>query len=256
MSDLILSELNEGVLTLTFNRPDRKNALTLAMYTTLADQLSQAQENPEVRVVVLTGKGDAFTSGNDLKDFMKNPPQSLDTPVFSFLKTLLDFPKPMISAVNGAAVGIGTTLLLHCDFAFAHEDVVFQMPFIRLGLVPEAGSSYLIPLMAGHRKASELLLLGERFTAQTAQEIGIINQVCPREKLIDHAYTVAKKLSILPPQALRQTKSLLKGANHEMLKAEMLKEGELFMKRLTSPETLEAIQAFFEKRQPDFSRFN
>ena len=195
MSDLILSELNEGILTLTFNRPNRKNALTLAMYTTLAEELSQAKEKSEVRAVVITGHGDAFTSGNDLKDFMQNPPQSLDTPVFAFLKEMLEFPKPILAAVNGAAIGIGTTMLLHCDFVYAHNEVVFQMPFIRLGLVPEAGSSYLLPLMAGHRKASELLLLGEKFDAQTAQEVGIINQVSSRDELMDKTYTVAKKLA-------------------------------------------------------------
>ena len=256
MSELILSDLNEGILTLTFNRPERKNALTLAMYTALTEHLKHAKESSDVRVVIFTGSGDSFTSGNDLKDFMQNPPQDLDTPVFHFLRALVEFPKPIIASVNGLAIGIGTTLLLHCDFVYAHKDVIFQMPFIRLGLVPEAGSSYLLPRMAGHRKASELLMLGEKFNADFAQEVGIINRVCPADTLQDQAYETAKKLTQLPPQALRQTKALLKGGNAETLGMEMMKEGELFMKRLTSPETMEAIQAFFAKRAPDFSRFS
>jgi enoyl-CoA hydratase/carnithine racemase len=253
----IIETLEGNVLTLSFNRPDRKNALTLEMYELLSTALRQANQNQAVKAVVLTGNGDAFTSGNDLNDFMMNPPKSVDTPVFRFLEALCDFSKPLIAAVNGVAVGIGTTMLLHCDLVYATQASKFSVPFAKLGLVPEAGISYLLPQMVGQRKAAELLLLGDSFTATVAQELGFVNQVvASKEELALLVATKAKAISLLPPQAIRQTKALLKKPFTEQLKKAMLDEGEVFISRLGSPETAEAITAFFTKRAPDFSKFS
>jgi enoyl-CoA hydratase/carnithine racemase len=253
---LILTERQDAVLTLTINRPARKNALTLSMYEQLTDALRLAAENSKVRAVVITGAGDAFTAGNDLKDFMQSPPTSADTPVFHFIKEIFTFPKPLIAAVNGAAIGIGTTMLLHCDLAYASEDAIFQLSFIRLGLVPEAGVSYLLPRIVGHRRAAELLMLGEKFDAPTALEIGLINEYVSSGEALKRAQARAHELALLPPEAMRQTKQLLRQPLQSTLEEVMLQEGEVFMNRLTSPETAEAIQAFFMKRLPDFSRFS
>lgn len=249
-------ESEGAVLTITLNRPARKNALTLAMYDQLTASLKRAIDDPEIRAVILRGAEGSFTSGNDLMDFMKSPPQSIDTPVFHFLKALLTFPKPLIAAVSGPAIGIGTTLLLHCDFVYADEHAIFQLPFIRLGLVPEAGASLLLPRLAGHRRAAELLMLGEKFSATEALEIGLINERVESDQLFERAHERAEALSKLPPEAMRQTKELLKAPLREELTGVMLREGEVFMNRLTSPETAEAIQAFFMKRPADFSRFS
>lgn len=253
---VVLEHLEGNVLTLRFNRPERKNALTLEMYELLSTALRNANENKEVKVVVLTGNGDAFTSGNDLNDFMMNPPKNIDSPVFRFLEALFDFSKPLIAAVNGVAVGIGTTMLLHCDLVYASQDAKFSVPFAKLGLVPEAGISYLLPLMVGQRKAAELLMLGDSFDANTAQSLGFVNQVASKEDLATLVATKAKALSLLPPQAIRQTKALLKKSFAPDLKQAMLSEGEVFISRLGSPETAEAISAFFTKRAPDFSKFS
>ena len=256
MSTSILSTHQDGVLTLTLNRPTRKNALTLSMYEELAGALNASAVDPKVRVVVITGAGRMFTSGNDLQDFMNSPPTSSDTPVFYFMRALLDFPKPLIAGVDGPAVGIGTTMLLHCDFVYATEEALFQMPFIRLGLVPEAGSSYLLPLMLGQRRAAELLMLGDRFTAEQARTYGVINDVVPADQLSAKVTEKAEALSRLPPEAMRHSKALLKAPFKAELERVMRVEGEIFIERLRSPETAEAITAFFEKRTPDFSAFS
>lgn len=254
--DLVIVNISDFICEIRFNRPQRKNALTLAMYEQMATAMNEADQNNEVRVLLFTGAGDAFTAGNDLMDFMKSPPTNLDTPVFRFLKALASFSKPIIAAVNGAAIGIGTTMLLHCDLVYASENAKFQLPFIRLGLVPEAGASLIIPHMLGQRKAAELLMLGESFSATQAQEYGIINASISTDELYTLAQSKAKTLASLPPTAMRQTKSLLKSVHQDQLEAAMISEGEVFMKRLSSPETNEAIQAFFEKRTPDFSQFS
>lgn len=255
-SEEVITTVHNSVMTLTLNRGSRKNALTLAMYEQLTAELNRATEDQQIRAVIIRGADGAFTSGNDLTDFMKSPPQSIDTPVFHFLKGILEFPKPLIAAVNGPAIGIGTTLLLHCDLVYADETALFQLPFIRLGLVPEAGASLLLPKLAGHRRAAELLMFGEKFSSQEAREIGLINEVVEPESLFKRAQERAEKLAQLPPEAMRQTKELLKRPVRDTLAEVMLTEGEIFMKRLTSPETAEAIQAFFMKRPPDFSRFS
>lgn len=255
MSELRTQE-RDGVYTLTIDRPSRKNALTLAMYEALTDGLREASERPSVRVALIQGAEGCFTAGNDLKDFAQNPPKSADTPVFHFLKALLDFPKPLVAAVDGVAVGIGTTMLLHCDLVYCTARARFTLPFGKLGLVPEGGSSYLLPLMMGHQRASELLLLGESFGSEVAARVGLVNEVLPVEQLETHVAERLQKLVALPPEATRLSKQLIKAPYKERLSEVMFKEGEVFLGRLGSPENQEAIMAFFEKRAPDFSRFS
>jgi len=255
MSEALLHELSDGVLTLSFNRPDKKNALTMAMYDALVEQLGRSDDDPQIRAVLIRGEGNAFTAGNDLGDFMKNPPESMDSPVGRVLALLPQLRKPLVAAVDGAAVGIGTTLLMHCDLVYCSDRAKFKLPFVPLGLCPEAGSSYLLPRMAGRAKASELLLLGEAFTPQTALDIGLVNEVLAPEALDARAQEVAKKLAKLPPASVRLTKSLIGQAHQAHLLEAMEREGDHFIGRLRSPEATEAMQAFFQKRAPDFSNF-
>lgn len=256
MSDGQIQTRDHGaVRVISFDRPDRKNAFTQAMYTQLNAALDAASAEKTVRAVLFTGEGDAFSAGNDLMDFMHNPPTGTDSPVFGLLSRLVDFEKPMVAAVNGAAIGIGTTLLLHCDLAYAAEHATFKMPFVPLGLVPEAGSSMIIPMMVGHVKAAELLMLGEKFDAATAERLNLLNAVVAPDALLETAMAKATALAALPPGAVRQTKALMRFSQREALKAVMVKEGGVFVERLSSPETAEAIQAFFERRAPDFSKF-
>lgn len=245
-----------AVETITINRPEKKNALTLSMYEALTSSLNHACEDDEVRAIILRGAGGVFTSGNDLTDFMRSPPTSVDTPVFHFLSALLNCAKPLIAAVDGAAIGIGTTMLLHCDFVYSSARSVFQLPFIRLGLVPEAGATLLLPALVGHPKAAELLMLGDRFDAQQAEGFGLINGVVASEDLMMTVQERAAQLASLPPAAMRQTKALLLSPRREALEQVMVAEGEHFIRRLSSPETKEAFSAFFERRSPDFSRFS
>ena len=252
----ILAERRDSLLILTLHRPDRKNALTLSMYEALVEELQAARTDPAVRVVVLRGSHGVFTSGNDLMDFMQNPPSGAESPVFRFLLTLVDYEKPIIAAVEGFAVGIGTTLLLHCDLVYAAENAQFRLPFVNLALVPEAGSSFILPRMMGHAKAAELLLLGDKFDAATAATLGIVNSVVPTATVYEYAEAKARALASKAPEALRLSKRLMKQYDREQLKQIMAEEAVLFASRLGSPETNEAIQAFFEKREPDFSRFS
>lgn len=254
---LVLSQLKNKVLAITLNRPDKKNALTIAMYSALADALSQAQSDPEVRAVLLSGR-ECFTSGNDISDFLSNPPSDENQenrPVLRFLTTLADFEKPIVAAVNGPAVGIGTTLLLHCDLVYAASDTMFQLPFVNLGLCPEAASSLLLPQLVGYRRAAELLLLGEPFAAQQALDIGLITAICDATELHDLARTKAQTLAAKPAAALRLSKALLKQDQAEAVKTRIMHEAGHFRERLHSPEAKEALQAFMERRSPDFSRF-
>jgi enoyl-CoA hydratase/carnithine racemase len=254
VSAQVVTELTDGVLTLRLNRPDKKNAITTAMYAAKADALRQAASNGAVRVVVITGSGDSFTAGNDLKDFVENPPKDAAAPVFQFMAALAEFPKPVIAAVNGVAVGIGATLLLHCDFAYAVPEAQFQMPFVNLALVPEFASSLLLPRLVGARKAAELLMLGEPFDAGAARDMGLINAVVPAVYLQEVVTAKAKELAAKPPGALRETKALLR-ADGKDISARIALEAAAFGHRLESAELKEAVAAFFEKRRPDFSKF-
>ena len=254
MTAHVVTEIADGVMTVTFNRPEKKNAITAAMYAAMTSGCRVAEADPAVRVVVIAGVGDAFTAGNDLKDFAENPPLDHHAPVFQFMAALAGLSKPVIAAVNGVAVGIGTTLLLHCDLAYATPTARFQMPFVNLALVPEFASSLLIPRLVGTRRAAELLMLGEPFSAEMALNYGLINAVVPAEALRETVMAKARALAAKAPAALRETKRLLH-ADHAEISATIAREAEAFGKRLKSPEFAEAAQAFFEKRAPDFSRF-
>ncbi len=252
MSD-VLTERQGAILRVQINRPDKKNALTRAMYDALATALREADADREVRVVLLHGAGDVFTAGNDLRDFLDNPPRTADSPVLRFMAALSGAAKPVVAAVHGTAIGIGTTMLLHCDLVYATETARFHMPFVDLGLVPEFGSSALFPALAGHRRAAAHLLLGQPFDASTAADLGLINAVVAPERLMATAMAAAETLAAKPPTALRLTKRLMKSAAAATLEAAVREESRLFVERLASPEAREAFAAFLEKRKPDFS---
>ncbi|MEO0558940.1 MAG: enoyl-CoA hydratase [Bacteroidota bacterium] len=254
-SEHVHSVQNGTVLHITLSRIEKKNALTRAMYDALADALAEAAASAETCVVVLSGRDRVFTAGNDLMDFMAAPPTGPDSPVFRFLTALVGFPKPLLVAVDGPAIGIGTTLLLHADLAYATPETRFQMPFVPLGLVPEAASSLLLPRLAGHARAAELLMFGEPFSADTAREIGLVNEIVDSDAVVSRALERARQLAALPPSAVRQTKAFLRRPLAEAVAETISQEGAAFMERLTSPEAQEAFTAFFEKRPPDFSRF-
>lgn len=247
----ILTDNADGILTITFNRVDKKNALTSAMYAAMADALGAAETDDSVRVILFTGNGGAFTAGNDLQDFLNNPPAGEDTPVFRFLRAISTASKPLVAAVSGVAVGVGTTMLLHCDLVYAAEDAKLSLPFVNLALVPEAASSLLLPRMIGHHRAAELLFLGEPFTAATAKEYGIVNAIFAGSKLLEEATAAARKLAAKPPTALRLTKQLLRQAKGDVA-GQMAAEGRHFRAQLQSAEAREAMTAFFEKRPPKF----
>lgn len=247
MSDTLLTKREAGVLTLTFNRPEKKNAFTHAMYEAATAALKQAATDAEIRVVLLTGAGNVFTAGNDIGDFMEHPPAGEDSAVFLFLKALVDAPKPVLAAVDGPAVGIGTTMLLHCDYVVASERVRFHMPFVQLGLCAEGASSLLIPRMAGYALASELLLFGEPFDAATALRAGIINKVVPAESLQEVAAERARTLASRPAEAVRVTKELIRGPRREETHATLAREGAKFIERLGSEEAQEAFMAFMSR---------
>jgi enoyl-CoA hydratase/carnithine racemase len=221
----------------------------------MADALRAAEADPQVRVVLIHGKPDCFTAGNDLKDFLERPPSGDGSPVFQFLQGISTAAKPLVAAVGGPAVGIGTTMLLHCDFVYASPNTRFQMPFVTLGLVPEAASSLLLPMLAGYHQAAELLLLGKPFTVEKALAAGIVTEIVRDGDLLDHALDVAASLAALPPASLRMTKALMKSRYASAVREAMGAEGEKFRAQLGSAEAKEAMQAFFEKRKPDFSRF-
>ncbi len=252
----ILTHQENGVFTISFNRPDKKNALTLAMYEKLVEGLEQAESDTSIRVIVLTGTGDVFTAGNDLYDFMNNPPTDMDSPVIRFLRTLIDVKKPIIGAVNGMAIGVGTTMLLHCDLVYLADHAILKMPFVDLGLVPEAASSFILPRMMGIPRASELLLLGDKMSAAEALEYGLCAKVFSREELQVEVKKRAHTLAQKPPASVRATKALLHKGWQEEMKRALYEEGELVLEMVRAPEAAEAFSAFFEKRTPDFSRFS
>lgn len=254
--DQIITENRDGILRIEINRPDKKNALTSAMYQAMADAIKLAEGDSSVRVVLIHGKSDLFTSGNDLQDFLDNPPRDDNRPVFQFLYGISQAQKPIVAAVAGAAVGIGTTMLLHCDLVYAAPNSRLQLPFVNLGLVPEAGSSLLLPALIGYQRAAELLLLGEAFTAQQAKDFGLVTEVVPEDRLFDTALAQAKKLAGKPAASLRLTKQLMKQGQAAAVAGRIKLESDHFGERLASPEAKEAFSAFLEKRKPDFSRFS
>ena len=248
-----------GVATIEIARPEKKNALTVAMYEAMRDALVAAKADNAVRAVLITGQPGIFTSGNDIEDFMKRAPgqgsEAMDSPVFQFMRALLDCDKPVVAAVTGAAIGIGTTMLLHCDFVYVGDEARLAMPFVALGLVPEFASSLVVPQLMGHRRAAEKLLLGDPFTPEQAVECGIANAVLPTGEVVNHARRVAERFNQLPPGAVRQAKALMRAPQMEQTLKTIRSEGEIFATRLKSPEAMEAFQAFFQKRKPDFSKF-
>lgn len=253
---MIRTEVSSGVFRIEMSRPEKKNALTAEMYRAMADGLAMADASPAVRVVLISGAGGNFTAGNDLADFLAQPPEDENAPVFRFIGGLASLQKPLVAAVEGVAVGVGTTLLLHCDLVYASATARFALPFATLGLTPEAASSLLLPLRAGHARAAEILLLGEPFSAQVALDLGLVNAVLPELQVFDHALERCRKLVAQPSASLHLTKQLMKRSQQALIRETMSYEGELFRQRLRSPEAKEAFAAFLEKRKPDFSRFN
>ena len=251
----IKTATHHGVATIEIARPEKKNALTVEMYQEMAEALVAAREDAAVRAVLIGGQPGIFTSGNDLEDFMRRPRQGEDSPVFRFMRALVDCDKPVVAAVTGAAIGIGTTMLLHCDFVYVADDARLAMPFASLGLVPEFASSLTVPALMGQRRAAEKLLLGDPFSAETAVECGIANAVLPAGEVMAHARRVAERFNALPPGAVREAKRLMRASLREAILAQIRIEGVAFGERLQSPEAKEAFQAFFEKRKPDFSKF-
>jgi len=251
----VVSQLEDRILTLSLNRPERKNALSLAMYSALAELINAADADPHVRIIVLTGAGEFFTSGNDLADFMNEPDIHAKHPVVRFIDALRFCGKPVVAVVRGHAVGIGTTLLLHCDLAYVAEDARLQLPFVNLGLCPEYASSYLIPRVAGQQKAAELFLLGDAFTGKDAANMGLVTKALPSSELTAYAQTKIQRLALQPPAAVRRTKKLLRAATQTAIEESLQAEYAGFAEGLASGECKESITAFLEKRAPDFSRF-
>jgi enoyl-CoA hydratase/carnithine racemase len=251
----ILTERSEKILRITINRPEKKNALNWDMSVAMADATNQANDDGEVRVIFLHGSADCFTAGADLQGFKDYKPDGKPRPANPFLVAISQAKKPIVAAVGGPAIGVGTTMLLHFDLVYAGEGAKFRMPFVNLGLCPEAASSFLLPKLIGHQHASELLLLGEPFSAAKALEIGLVNAVYPDSELIDRAYEQANKLAQQPPASVRLTKSLLKRSISSYVADTMTEEAKHFTERLGSAECKEAVSAFYERRKPDFSSF-
>jgi enoyl-CoA hydratase/carnithine racemase len=245
-----------GVATIEIARPEKKNAITVDMYAAMGQALRDAVADGAVRAVLITGQPGIFTSGNDLEDFMQRPRQGADSPVFRFMKALSGCEKPVVAAVTGAAIGIGTTMLLHCDLVYVADDARLAMPFTSLGLVPEFASSFLLPRLLGHAKAAEKLLLGDPFSGPEAVEIGIANAVLPANEVVNHARRMAERFNALPPAAVRESKKLMKRPLADTVLETITTEGTVFGERLSSPEAREAFSAFFQKRKPDFTQFS
>ncbi|MGO4002267.1 MULTISPECIES: enoyl-CoA hydratase [Pseudomonas] len=248
MTDAILLERERGLLTLRLNRPDKKNALTRAMYSQLGEALQQADNDPEINAILITGSAECFTAGNDIADFIQEPPSDLDSPVFRFMRSLLECRKPVIAGVAGAAVGIGTTLLLHCDLVYISADAKLRMPFVNLGLCPEFGSSLILPRLLGQAKAAELLLLGEAFTGEQAAAWGIATRALESgEAALAKAREVALRFETLAPEAVRISKQLMKAPDQALLRKVVEEEGKLFTQRLRSPEAIAALTGFIKR---------
>jgi enoyl-CoA hydratase/carnithine racemase len=253
MSDIV-TERSGSILRVQLNRPAKKNAMTSAMYDTIADLLNAAAKDDDIRVVLWHGAGDSFCAGNDLEDFLKNPMGPDDSPQSRLIEALINFDRPIVAAVHGFAIGGGTTMLTHCDFVYAGESAKFQMPFINLALVPEFGTSYSIPARIGYLRAAELLQLGEPFDAKRAAELGLVTRVVPDKKLLATATETAQKLAEKPASALQACKRLMRQPVRGQLEQAAKLENEEYSARLRSADSKEAITAFFEKRQPDLTR--
>ena len=250
----ILTHAEAGVLTVTINRLDKKNSLTSAMYGAMADALQAAADDASIRVVLLQGHETIFSAGNDIGDFLNQPPSTPESPVFRFLHGIAQFPKPLVAAVCGPAVGVGTTMLFHCDLVYAGDNAAFSMPFVNLGLCPEAASSLLVPQMMGYHRAAEALLLGEPFMAEAALEVGLVNRVVPPTEANAVAQAQARKLAAKPLSSLMETKRLMKKGQTAQVLQQMGEEGASFGRLLREPAAREAFTAFMEKRRPDFSK--
>ena len=250
----ILTHREAGISTITFNRLDRPNSITPPLYAALSDAVEAAAQDPATRVLVFQGHETIFSAGNDIADFLHNPPAEMDAPVFRFLRAISTFPKPVVAAVCGPAVGIGTTMLLHCDLIYAGDNAAFSLPFVNLGLCPEAASSLLVPQLMGYHRAAEALLLGEPFMAEAALEVGLVNRVLPPTEAAGYAQTVARRLAAKPLSALVETKRLMKQGQREKVMSVMAEEGESFGRMLREPAAREAFGAFMERRKPDFSK--
>jgi enoyl-CoA hydratase/carnithine racemase len=251
----IASTTLNGVAKIQIARPEKKNAISAAMYQSMADAIAAAHDDSAVRAILLHGHKDIFTAGNDLEDFVKNPPSDTDAPVFKFMQALGYAEKPVVAAVNGAAVGIGTTMLMHCDLVYCADNSVFSMPFVSLGICPEFASSLLVPLAAGYHKAVEKLLLGDPISADEALEMKIVNRVLAPDDVLEHATKQAERFNQLPPSSVRTTKRLLRQGWKALSEKAMADEVNSFSAMLRSAEAKEAFAAFFERRKPDFSKF-
>ncbi len=241
----------DGLLRIGINRPAKKNALTADMYRVMADGLAQAERDPAIRAVLIHGSPGVFSAGNDLQDFLVNPPADENAPVFRFLFGIAGASKPLVAAVTGPAVGVGTTLLLHCDLVYAGQSAQFRLPFTSLGLCPEAGSSLLLPAIAGYQRAADKLLLGEPFGPAEAREIGFVNEVLPDDRVLDHARAQARKLAAMSLPALQATKRLMKRVSRAAVEEQLREEASDFRRLLGSPEAQQAMAAFFSRRKPE-----
>jgi enoyl-CoA hydratase/carnithine racemase len=250
----ILLDTTNAVLTITLNRVDKKNSFTQTMYGACADALASAAADPAVRTVVIQGHVTVFSAGNDIGDFLKGGAATADAPVFRFLREIAAFPKPLVAAVCGPAVGVGTTLLFHCDLVVAGDNAAFSMPFVNLGLCPEAASSLIAPQMMGYHRAAEALLLGEPFMAEAALEVGLVNRIVPPTEANAAAQALAAKLAAKPLSSLVETKRLMKLGQAPAVQARMMEEATSFGRMLREPAAREAFTAFMEKRKPDFSK--
>jgi enoyl-CoA hydratase/carnithine racemase len=256
MAPNIVVETKDRVARIELARVEKKNALTGEMYQLMADALVRADADPQTRAVLVHGTDECFCSGNDLKDFLARPSDGEASPAFSFLKAISTARKPVVAAVAGPCVGIGTTLLLHCDLVYAAPNCRFQLPFVSLGLVPEAASTYLLPALAGYHRAAELFLLAEPFGAEEALAAGIVTRVVPQAELLERARKAARSLAAMPAASVRLTKELMKRRDAGAVADQMADEWRSFRERLASPEAREAMTAFLEKRKPDFSQFD
>jgi enoyl-CoA hydratase/carnithine racemase len=249
MSDIV-TERSGNILSIQLNRPAKKNAMTSSMYITMAELLNGAAKDDRIHVVLWHGAGNSFSAGNDIEDFVKNPPGAGESPQSQLIHALINFEKPLVAAVQGAAIGGGTTMLAHCDFVYAGESAKFQMPFVNLALVPEFGSSYLLPLRFGYARAAELILLGKAFDASRAAELGLVTQVVPDQSLLATATETARALAAKPAAAVQASKRLMKRALREPLEQAVKLENEVFAERVRSDDAKQAFAAFFAKRQP------
>jgi enoyl-CoA hydratase/carnithine racemase len=255
MTEHIITESNENIFRIEMNRPQKKNAINFEMYRAMTDAINNADEDPSIRVIIIHGQKDIFTAGSDLKNAQNPSPSSDPNPAGAFMKAITGAKKPLIAAVGGYAIGIGTTMLFHFDLVYAGNTAKFQLPFVSLGLCPEFGSGYMLPRLAGYHRAAELFYYGDFFSAQDAYTIGLVNKIFSEQVLLDKTMVEARRLANQPPASVRLAKSLMKRHLPTNLEEIITYEGAQFMQRTKSPEAEEAFAAFYERRKPDFSRF-